>query len=57
MEKFYLTNNGDILNTEKGYLQTAEGKFIRRVFSREIVYAAENKATCYHCREPHFAIQ
>jgi len=41
MEKFYLTNNGDILNTEKGYLQTAEGKFIRRVFSREIVYLAE----------------
>lgn len=24
---------------------------------KDAIEAAENKATCYHCREPHFAIQ
>lgn len=36
MKKFYLTNNGNILNTEKGCFQTAGGQFLRRVFDEEM---------------------
>ena len=36
MKKFYLTNNGNILNTEKMCFQTVEGKFLRRVFEEEM---------------------
>ena len=33
--KFYLTENGNILNTEKGCFQTAGGQFLRRVFDAD----------------------
>lgn len=36
--KFYLTENGNILNTEKGCFQTAGGQFLRRVFQEEMEY-------------------
>jgi hypothetical protein len=36
--KFYLTENGNILNTEKGCFQTAGGQFLRRVFDEEMEY-------------------
>jgi hypothetical protein len=36
--KFYLTRNGNILNTEKGCFQTAGGQFLRRVFDEEMEY-------------------
>lgn len=41
MKKYYLTKNGNILNTEKGCLQTVDGKFIRRVFESEMMYLTD----------------
>ena len=38
MKKYYLTKNGNILNTEKGCFQTAGGQFLRRVFDEEMEY-------------------
>jgi len=36
--KFYLTENGNILNVGKGCFQTAGGQFLRRVFDEEMEY-------------------
>lgn len=36
MEQFYLTANGNILNTELKCFQTVEGNFLRRVFDEEM---------------------
>lgn len=38
MKKYYLTENGNILNVEKGCFQTAGGQFLRRVFENEMEY-------------------
>mgnify|MGYP000906210494 CR=1 FL=1 len=36
--KYFLTENGNILNVEKGCFQTAGGQFLRRVFDEEMEY-------------------
>ena len=38
MNKYYLSANGNILNTEKGCFQTPGGDFLRRVFYLEMEY-------------------
>jgi len=41
MKKYYVTRNGNILNTEKGCFQTAGGQFLRRVFEEEMEYLVD----------------
>jgi hypothetical protein len=36
--KYFLTENGNILNVEKGCFQTPTGQFLRRVFKNEMEY-------------------
>lgn len=37
-ERFYITENGNILNTKLGCFQTPTGQFLRRVFNSEFEY-------------------
>lgn len=37
-ERFYITENGNILNTKLGCFQTPTGQFLRRVFKNEMEY-------------------
>jgi hypothetical protein len=37
-KRFYITENGNILNTKLGCFQTAGGQFLRRVFNEEMKY-------------------
>ena len=38
MYKYYLTRNGNILNTEIGCFQTVDGRYLRHVLQNELIY-------------------
>ena len=48
-----IADNGDVTLKKIGYLENGDGNIPKRFDAA--VKAALDKASCYHCREPHFA--